>query len=234
MRIACICPTCGRPPKYQYLVEEVIESFLRQDCDDAELIVYNDCAAQTLVCDAPGVRIINVSEREPTLGDKYNAMIRMTDAEFICPWEDDDISLSWRISQAVDAIGDCDYWTPGVYWTYIHHKYQWQTPMGYAHNCSMYRRDAWEKVGGYPSLSGPQDAHMHGLLLQCRVAPRQSLPPADWAYIYRWGVSPCHLSAFQDKDRVWRGVCEEAEPGVYKLDPHWREDYTKACLDALS
>ena len=29
--VSCICPTYNRPPEYQHLVEEAIESFLRQD-----------------------------------------------------------------------------------------------------------------------------------------------------------------------------------------------------------
>jgi glycosyltransferase involved in cell wall biosynthesis len=54
MKVSCICPTYNRPPNYQWLLEEAIESFLRQDYAEKELLVLNDCAGQELVCDAPG------------------------------------------------------------------------------------------------------------------------------------------------------------------------------------
>src|SRR5215203_4271785 len=70
--VSCICATYNRPPSHQHLIEEAIESFLRQDYPNKELIIVNDAAGQELVCDAPGVRTFNVSERFPNLGEKYN------------------------------------------------------------------------------------------------------------------------------------------------------------------
>jgi cellulose synthase/poly-beta-1,6-N-acetylglucosamine synthase-like glycosyltransferase len=37
--VSCVCPTHNRPPHYQYLLEEAVESFLRQDYPNKEMIV---------------------------------------------------------------------------------------------------------------------------------------------------------------------------------------------------
>jgi len=58
--ISCICPTYNRLPKYQFLLEESIESFLRQDYPNKESIVLNDTPGQELRCEANGVTIVNV------------------------------------------------------------------------------------------------------------------------------------------------------------------------------
>src|SRR5215211_75266 len=114
--VSCICPTYGRPPNHQYLLEEAIESFLRQTYPNKELIVLNDCPEQELVCLAPGVRVVNLPERFPSLGDKRNAGVELARGELIAPWDDDDISLPWRLSHSVERLGDADYYNPRSWW----------------------------------------------------------------------------------------------------------------------
>lgn len=227
MRVSCICPTYNRVEKRQHLLEEAIESFLRQDYADKELLVVNDHASQTLVGGYPNVRIINLSERFPTLGAKYNYAIRQATGNLICSWEDDDISLPNRISDAVAKIGTFDYFNPRRYWFLdgdgLHHEH----PMGYAHNCSMFTREAFEKVGGYAELSGPQDADMDGKLRRlCAVAPVEYISPREWTFIYRWGVSNLHLSAYSNTQQVYDNYANQAKAdGTFILKPHWATDY---------
>ena len=99
--VSCLCPTYGRPE----CVEEAIESFLRQDYRGAkELIVVNDLADQTLVCDHPDVRVINSKERITPLGGKFNAVAAMARGDVLFVWEDDDIYLPHRISYSIDRM----------------------------------------------------------------------------------------------------------------------------------
>jgi glycosyltransferase involved in cell wall biosynthesis len=85
MKVSCICLTYGRPPERQWLLEEAIESLLKQDYADKELIVLNDCPGQELFCDAPGVIVINVPRRFRSLGEKYNAAIALARGDLIAP-----------------------------------------------------------------------------------------------------------------------------------------------------
>ncbi len=226
-RVSCICPTYGRPPDYLHLLEEAVESFLRQDWPQKELLILNDAPGQELVCDAPGVRVINAPQRFASLGEKYNAAIEAARGELICPWEDDDISLPWRIRLSVERLGDADYWNPGRYWFLDGRGLHSDHAMGVSHNGSIFRRSAWQRVGGYPPISGAQDAEFdHRLRLRCHVAHHEPLPVDQWFYIYRWGVSPTHLSGRQPHDAFYAEVgTQPLKSGQFKLRPHWRQNY---------
>jgi hypothetical protein len=249
-KVSCVCPTSGRPPTHQHLLEEAIESFLRQEYDgERELIVLNDCPGQILVCEAPGVRVIDLPSRAGSLGEKYNAMIELARGELIFPWEDDDISLPWRIRQGVEQLDASRpasgrgalpwgaYWKPPQVWFLpAGHEPQWQHPAGVRHHASVFRKDAWRRAGGYPPVSGAQDAALDAALGggALPVFPG-GLEPGEWAYLYRWGVQPHHLSGVAPHDDFYRRLGELAHvPGRYLLDPHWREDYVAATRRVLA
>jgi glycosyltransferase involved in cell wall biosynthesis len=228
--VSCICATYNRPPGAQYLLEEAVESFLRQTYPDKELVVLNDCPGQELVCDAPGVRVVNAPERFPTLGDKWNAAIELALGELIAPWNDDDISLPWRLSFSVERLGDASYFNPRRYWFLDSGVLHFDHSMGYTHNASIFRRAAFEAVGRYPSVSLGEDAAMDGALatLEHVVDPAQGaeeLERSEWFYIYRWGVSPVHLSGRADDDFYEEIGRRPIRPGRFLLYPHWRIDY---------
>lgn len=233
--VSAICPTYNRAPDYLWLLGEAVESFLRQDypADRRELIVLNDAPGQTLRCDAPGVRVINLPSRVSSLGLKYNMAISMAKGSLILPWEDDDISLPSRISKSVKAIGDAPYWNPKGYHflTYSNGKpQQMQTnhPIGVSHNASIFKRSAWWHVGQYPPISGAQDAQMDQRLMAMEGSISEPTPPDDWQYIYRWGVQPHHLSGRQPHDAFYRDVGEmTVSQGTFEIHPTWRVDYVE-------
>jgi glycosyltransferase involved in cell wall biosynthesis len=231
--VSCICPTYNRPPSHQFLIEEAIESFLRQDYPNKELIVLNDCPGQELVCDAPGVRVCNVDTRFPTLGDKCNYAVAMSEGDLVAPWDDDDISLPWRLSLSVEQMGSADYFNPRAYWYLPRTGLVHDHSMGYAHNASVFRRSAFEAVGGYRSISSGYDrdidaALTHGNFKTVDLRNKDLLPLAIevWFYLYRWGVSPGHVSSLSSDvgryDLIGEASVMEAS---YYLEPRWQEDY---------
>jgi glycosyltransferase involved in cell wall biosynthesis len=226
--VSCVCPTYGRAPHYLHLLEEAVESFVRQDypLDRRELLVLNDCAAQELTCDAPGVRVLNLSVRSPSLGGKYNQGIREAKGELLCTWEDDDISLPNRISLSVRRIGKADYFNPRAYW-YLHSGgIVHEQNTGYAHNASLFTRAAWERVGGYPQVSGPQDAAMDGRLRALGRTVDGPLLPDESYYIYRWDVSDLHLSGQADTEKAYRDHgLKQVKAGRFVIHPRWLSDY---------
>ena len=239
--VSCICPTYNRPPRYQHLLEEAIASFLRQDYPNKELIVLNDCPGQELICDEPGVRVVNVAERYPSIGDKQNAAVGLARGELIAPWDDDDISLPWRLSLSVERLGDGDYFNPRSYWFLDNEGLHFDHPMGYANNASLFRRAAFEGVGGYPSDSLGADAALDAAFsgLAHAVDPRRGdkeLTRGEWYYIYRWGVSPAHMSGSGVED-FYREVGKlPVVEACFHLSPHWRRDYvaeTRRLLEFL-
>lgn len=237
---SCICPTYNRPPRYQHLLEEAIASFLRQDYPNKELIVLNDCPGQELICDEPGVRVVNVAERYPSIGDKYNAAVSLARGELIAPW-DDDISLPWRLSLSVARIGDGDYFNPRRYWFSDNEGLHFDHSIGYAHNASLFRRAALEEVGDYPSKGLGYDAALDAAFsgLAHGVDPLRGdkeLRRGESYYIYRWGVSPAHVSGSGVEDFYGEVGKLPVVEGRFHLAPHWRRDYvaeTRRLLDFL-
>jgi glycosyltransferase involved in cell wall biosynthesis len=239
--VSCICPTYNRSPRYQHLLEEAIASFLRQDYPNKELIVLNDCPGQELICDEPGVRVVNVAERYPSIGDKQNAAVGLARGELIAPWDDDDISLPWRLSLSVERLGDGDYFNPRCYWFLDDEGLHFDHLVGYANNASLFRRAAFEGVGGYPSKSLGADAALDAAFsgLAHVVDPRRGdkeLTRGEWFYIYRWGVSPAHMSG-SGVENFYREVGKlPVAEACYHLSPHWRRDYvaeTRRLLEFL-
>lgn len=229
--VSCICATYNRPPNHQHLLEEAIESFLRQTYPNKELLVINDAPGQELACDAPGVRIVNFPRRFATLGEKHNAGVALARGELIANWDDDDISLPWRLSLSVERLGEADYFNPGVFWYMVRGDLHEQPSRNYGHNLSLLRRTAFDAVGGYPILQRGVDKAIKAALRanrDIRWAPgpdEAELGEEDLFYIYRWGVSPHHLSATSHEDNWDRIGQRPVAPGRFVLRPHWREDY---------
>jgi hypothetical protein len=242
--VSCICPTYNRPPEHQHLLEEAIESFLRQDYPHKELIVLNDAPGQELHCDAEGVVVVNAAERFATLGEKHNAMVGLSRGEVIAVWDDDDISLPWRLSLSIERLGDAGYFNPRSYWYWLQDELNFDHAAGYAHNAAVFTRAAFEVVGGYPSISCGYDRdmdHALGMRLDKVIDPRhQGSPPLtreEWFYIYRWGVSPVHVSggagAYNDAGNYPDIGEQHVMPGCFYLEPHWERDYVADTRRAL-
>jgi hypothetical protein len=109
----------------------------------------------------------------------------------------------------------------------------------YAHNASLFRRAAFKRVGGYPSVSLGYDAAIDAAFsgLAHGVDPLRGdkeLTRSEWFYIYRWGVSPVHVSGRGVED-FYREIGElPVVEGRFHLSPHWRRDYlaeTRRLLD---
>lgn len=85
-----------------FLVEETIESFLRQSpCGwYSELLILNDCPEQTLVYSHPRIIIVNADKPIRDLSDKQNVGVMLSKGHFVMLWDDDDIFLPNRIANA--------------------------------------------------------------------------------------------------------------------------------------
>ena len=241
--VSCLCPTYGRVE----LLEEAIESFLRQDYPGPkELIVLNDYDQQTLIFDHPEVRIINLPHRFHSVGEKYKAAAALAAHDLLFVWHDDDIYLPHRLSY---AVAHCDqntaffkadkawFWNDG----------QLSGPeRNFFHGGSCWRRDLFHKVQGYPHLNNQYDVEFERLCQAeaagvLRVEP---IPPAEVYYIYRWsGTNSYHLSALgadgQEQQKVADSIAQQAvrgqiPQGQIQLKPHWQSDYAALVQSQLA
>ena len=231
--ISCVLLTYNRAPDHLWLLEEAIESFLRQDYPNAELIVLNDCGEQELVCDAPGVHVFNAPERFETMAEKWNLAVHLAEGEWIAPWNDAIVSLPHRLSTSLrlllrdggTAVVPNDAWVLDAIG--LHH----ERPIaaGASHSLSLYPKALWEEVGGYPMLPDGEDAAMGQAIRNATDSAAivdAPLPLGLWFAIVREDLPGLAFPSSPDAATYARIGQEPIQPGIFVLDPRWHTDYT--------
>ena len=241
--VSCICPTYGRVE----LLEEAIHSFLQQDYPgEKELIVLNDYDCQTLEFDHPEVRIVNLSKRLHSVGEKYKAAAALASHDLIFVWHDDDIYLPHRLSYSVAHCNE------GTSFFKADKAWYWNNgelsgpEQNHFHGGSCWRRGLYNKVHGYSHIGNGYDVEFEqrcwaAAAGEMRVEPIQ---PADIYYIYRWnGTNSYHFSGIgadgQEHQKVAAYVEKKAASGQIpegrvQLQPRWKSDYGALVQTRLS
>ena len=232
--VSCLCPTYGRVA----LLEEAIQSFLRQDYPGPkELIILNDYAAQTLQFDHPEVTVVNTQQRFGSIGEKYKAAVELAAHDLLVPWHDDDIYLPHRLSLSVALLQKQKrtFFKAEQAWFLNDGKFS-GPDINVFHGGSCWTRALFEEAQGYPSKDLGYDIEFEERCRQFHadaVRP-YSLRAEDVYYIYRWGgTGSYHASTFgqpdllqQVADFVENRANWGLEPqGDIKLNPRWRQDY---------
>jgi glycosyltransferase involved in cell wall biosynthesis len=227
-------PTYNRFPEHQHLVEEAIESFLRQDFHNSELIILNDCPGQIIKFEHPRVRIINKKKRYQNLGAKYNALTELCQGDYICPWADDDISLPWRLSWSLEQIKNlnADYFKCKQVWFLNGNELSF-TQGGFG-QC-IYTKKLHENIGGYDQLSCGEDQVFEGKANKSGFnVITKEVSKKDSYYIYRWGTGSEHISGYGPGEGGWEEIGKKPiQKGNYELHPYWREDYSEKMKIAI-
>jgi len=213
---SAIMPTYGRPD----LVNESVAMFLDQDYDKKELIIFNDCAGQRFHFEHPQVTVINQTSRFASLGEKRNACIEQANGEILAVWDDDDVYLPWRLSDAVSEMmrQQIPFYRPAEFWAYwgsgdLHDNQAIPGWVNHAFCC--YTKKIWAAVDGYPPQSLGEDAVFFDRIHTLLNLPFMKSPIAKYkrSAILR-GVSPYeHLSIGGGKQPL------DLTPGVYEIQP---------------
>jgi glycosyltransferase involved in cell wall biosynthesis len=222
-RVTICIPTFGRPE----LLEEAIECFLRQTWPNKRLIIGNDFADQTLVCDHPWVSVVNRAERFPTLGAKRNWMMSMAGECHIGHWDDDDLYLPNHISDVMSLL-------PQFKADAAKQHHQW-----YDNNHAKFRigfasymhtiiahRSVYRKAGDYGEINMNEDADLLNRMLKKKLmmGPPQKLH--EPTFIQRLGTHR-HMTDFGDNcfEKMAETAKSSGRSGVIELRPQWRKDY---------
>lgn len=230
--ISVLCPTYGRPE----LLAELVECFLRQTVSDTELVILNDRADQRLVCDHPKVRIINETERYPTLGHKRLAVTRLALGSLITHWDDDDIYLPDHLERVVARFP--------LYWSQrcARQHHQWLdtgkrlyrvAPAGYIHTLVMEKSLYWE-TGGHPTITMNEDHAYIPVLLKSRALLGPPVTLERPTFILRGNTGRLHVTeAFNETghddaswDLIRKEVDDQGISGSITIEPGWLHDYS--------
>ena len=230
-------PTFNRFPVHGHLVEEAVESFLRQDYPNKELILCNDTPGQFLRFEHPQVRVFN-SGRFPTLSDKLQWMIDAAKGDILCRWDDDDISLPHRLSLSVERLGNSLEWRAENYWydtgTLSESKHPANT-----HTLGIWRREVLVRIDGYPSSHcGTEDVAFNQALIAAGF-PQQGdvLDHDEMFYLYRWATGSRHISGGGGDEEAFRERYRKLGElpiikGEYAIKPRWKVNYVARALQA--
>jgi hypothetical protein len=144
------------------------------------------------------------------------------------------------LSLSVERLGDADYFNPRCYWFLGDGGFEVDHSVGNGAHVSLFRRAAFEGVGGYPSRTLGEDAALDAAFsrLAHGVDPLRGdkeLTRSEWFYIYRFGVSPVHVSSLvlaPDGDPNGEDFYREmgklpVVEAPFHLSPHWRRDYVR-------
>jgi predicted O-methyltransferase YrrM len=201
---------------------------LRQDYQNKELLILNDTPGQILECPSPGVKVINVPDRFPDLGAKIAYLIERARGDVFCRWDDDDISLPWRLRLSLWRLGARPYWRPTNYW-FDDGRLCIPGTAGYCHSAGMFRRDVLRLIGGYPTNYAMEDAE--DALFNVRAAKHgldfaEDLSPDEHFYIYRWNTGSNHVSGSGCIGQAWRSRgAEQIQHGTFVIHPRWKRNY---------
>lgn len=240
-KISALCITYGRP----HLLEEALESFLKQDYPDKELIIINDLPEQELIFDNPQVKIFNFKERFPTIGDKRNKSVELSSGDILTSWDDDDIYLPWLLSSLVEKFEtnkELEFIQPNRSFCLCNGKIE--ITKGWCAHVA-FTRKIFDAVGGYYSMNSGQDSNLNKRIKETLNANKyKDIPITDEeiCYIFRWGGDSYHLSGY-GKDqpgqksgfiKIEERVKSKPIEPIIHLKPHWKKDYFKITRDILS
>lgn len=245
--VSCLCLTYGRP----HVLEEAVQSFLMQDyAGEKELLVLNDLDRQTLRCDEAQVRIVNVSRRFRTVGEKRNACAALASHDLLFVWDDDDIYLPHRLSYCIRMLdSERGFFKPSRAFVLSDGKLSGPTGNVF-HSGSCFTRALFDEAHGYPHVGSGQDVGLE-LAFERIIGSGKNydaILPGEIYYIYRWnGTGSYHLSGFgPDRQESASGNERVAEyvrrqlaagqlpAGEVALTPHWNADYLKMVNDYVA
>jgi hypothetical protein len=244
--ITCCCPTHGRA----HIIGEAVESYLRQEpCGvETELLILNDCPEQPLACNAPGVRVVNVPLME-SVCHKFDAVVEMAEGDWIAWWEDDDISMPWRLRMSVDRSGLCYNYKQNNAWYWNNGAIERLGENLFFGN-SFFSRFGYKFSGGAGRNGYPDQTAFNNMHVQRypgwphSFTAMETARPEDVFFLYRWaGLEVVHDSGFGGgamNDAAQRSLTFRertlANPlfryGMQRIEPGWKHDYTEQAKEA--
>ncbi|MCA9877551.1 MAG: hypothetical protein KC442_07210 [Thermomicrobiales bacterium] len=233
--VSCLLLAGRLTPENQLPLEEAIESFLRQDYREKELVLLNDTPGLTLVCEAPGVRVVNASARCPSLGDALNAAAAFARGEYLALWDRASINLPWRLSFSLAALSDADVYRPPACWYMLDGELDARPGRPDGGQVALFTRRAFRAAGGYASRTLGVHREMDEALATWqeqagRPHAERALLPAEWFTILRRVQADAQYEGDPLLDPWHAQALLPVRQGKVVLTPQWAEDYTARCL----
>lgn len=231
--ISCVCPTIGKTKH----LEEAVYSFLIQTYPSKELIIFNNYPKIDIVFEHPQVRVVNYKGDIVSIGHCRNQANTYARGEWICTWDDDDISLANRVNtlfrrQEIWNIGDyigergaayAQGVFGGAFYSEANKILKWDN--FFASNSLIKRQYLIDNPYIY---SDGEDHPKYQEMFNKGMS--QTCNGRD--YIYRWQTNTYHVSGHADtvennRQRILNWADNLKLPDTFTLNPYWERDYQK-------
>lgn len=218
-----------------HILEEAIESFLRQDFSgESEMVIINDSPIVEYVFEHPKIRIINLKERSPSVGHKLKFGFSQCKYDYIYRLDDDDLMAPWALSHTLEDITahpDYEIYRSDGYYYFEHNKFKGIS--GSVNNGNVYTKKYLSRIE-IPETSVAEDYIMtfnfNAKIYESRREQK--------TMIYRWGMNTYHMSGmgnisddakYKWADDIVETVAKEEnshlDQGLLVLHPHFKEEY---------
>jgi glycosyltransferase involved in cell wall biosynthesis len=216
--------------KRHHILEEAIESFLRQKIDHPkEMVIINDNKDAEYIFNHPEVRIINLKKRFPSISEKlkwgfdqckYNYMYRLDDDDLLS-----ETALATACEDIIENPGYDVYRSSGFYF-FVDNKFE--RISSNVNNGNIYTKDYISGIK-WPNTSVGEDTEIT-FHQKAKIYEARNKKPT---MIYRWGMNTFHLSgagdrpseiALQQADESLERI-KSAASGTIHLHPRFNADY---------
>jgi glycosyltransferase involved in cell wall biosynthesis len=215
--------------KRHHLLEEAIESFLRQEnkiptSKQREMVIINDNADVDYVFDHPLVRIINHKERFPSIAAKLEWGYKQCKFDNVYRLDDDDLLAPWALDNACFDIvhhpGYEIYRSSGMYF-FVNNKFEKESDN--INNGNIYTKAYLDRIK-FPDKSGNEDADItfsnNATIYESKLKNTM---------LYRWGMNTFHISGLGEQpNHVILDYADKVldnRTGVVELKPNFKADY---------
>lgn len=211
--------------KRHHLLEEAIESFLKQEFPpECEMVVINDNPEVDYVYDHPRVFIINHKERFSSIATKlewgykqckYNHIYRLDDDDLLTPWALKNASIDIETNPGFDI-----YRSEGMYF-FMHNKFDKESSN--INNGNIYTKTYLDRIT-WPNKSGDEDADI-------TFGHKAKIYESELKHtmIYRWGMNTLHISGMgKQTNEVILAQADKVldnTKGIIQLNPKFINDY---------
>ena len=241
--ISAKCITYGRVDT----LEESIQSFLQQEYPGKkELIIVNDYPLQKLVYDHPEIKIYNLDETFPTIGDKENYAIERCSGELIAVWDDDDVALPNHLNNVArhwKKDTNIIHWETGVFYN----EPSITAISGVGNSGIVYSKDVWERIGKSPLENAGGDMTLTNRIHALGGKVDVKMPDSEASWFYMWGGRGYHQSGMGTDDGSRPDIIKrhsahvesqrkagKIPTGDIHLVPSWKQDYKQMLKDYVS
>lgn len=211
--------------KRHHLLEEAIESFLRQTgVVGAEMVIINDNPEVEYTCIHAGVKIFNVKERFPSIAAKLQWGYKQCQYDYIYRLDDDDLlapDALRNVQQEIITCSEVEIYRSKDHFFFVNNKFE--KISSNVNNGNVYTKSYLDRIV-WPDKSGDEDADItfkHGALI------KETVPTS---MIYRWGMNTLHISGMgiQPNEVILKQadiLLDNDTKGIVPLNPHFDNDY---------